>query len=65
MPLSAATKEAVSLMRLLTNLKTNPIEPTVLMEDNQGAIAIANNPIPHVRTKHVDTTPIITMFVKL
>ena len=28
--------------------------PTVLMEDNQGAIAIAKNPIIHARTKHID-----------
>ena len=24
------------------------------MEDNQGAIAIAKNPIAHARTKHID-----------
>jgi len=24
------------------------------MEDNQGAIAIANNPVAHSRTKHID-----------
>ena len=29
-------------------------EPTVLMEDNQGAIAIAKNPMAHARTKHID-----------
>ena len=25
-----------------------------LMEDNQGAIAIAKNPVTHSRTKHID-----------
>ena len=33
------------------DLRTAPKEPTVLMEDNQGVIAIARNPI---RTKHID-----------
>ena len=52
--LSAATQEAVWLRRLLTSLKAIPNGPTVLMEDNQGAIAIAKNPIAHARTKHID-----------
>ena len=29
-------------------------EPTVIFEDNQGAIAIAKNPVSHSRTKHID-----------
>ena len=45
--LSSATQEAVWLRRLLVDLRTAPKESTVLMEDNQGAIAIA-------RTKHID-----------
>ena len=28
--------------------------PTVLMEDNQGAICIAKNPVSHARTKRID-----------
>lgn len=28
-------------------------QPTVIYEDNQGAIAIANNPTNHSRTKHI------------
>lgn len=27
---------------------------TVILEDNQGAIAIAKNPVDHARTKHID-----------
>ena len=27
---------------------------TVILEDNQGAIAIAKNPVDHSRTKHID-----------
>ena len=52
--LSSATQEAVWLRRLLTDLKATPRKPTVLMEDNQGAIAIARNPVSHARTKHID-----------
>ena len=51
--LSSATQEAVWLRRLLTDLRVVK-EPVVLMEDNQGAIAIARNPIAHARTKHID-----------
>lgn len=52
--LSTATQEAVWLRRLLMDLNAFPNGPTVLMEDNQGAIAIAKNPIAHARTKHID-----------
>ena len=52
--LSFATQEAVWLRRLLTDLGAAPTKPTVLMEDNQGAIAIARNPVAHARTKHID-----------
>ena len=52
--LSSATQEAVWLRKLLSDLGVAPDEPTVLMEDNQGAIAIARNPVAHARTKHFD-----------
>ncbi len=52
--LSAATQEIVWLRRLLTDLKVLPDGPTTLMGDNQGAIAIAKNPVAHARTKHID-----------
>ena len=51
---SAVTQEAVWLRRLLADLQALPVEPTVIMEDNQSAIAIARNPILHARTKHID-----------
>ena len=51
---SAATQEAVWLRRLLAGLQALPVEPTVIMEDNQSVIAIARNPILHARTKHID-----------
>lgn len=52
--LSTATQEAVWIRRLLSDLKVTQKHPTVLMEDNQGAIFIANNPVSHSRTKHID-----------
>jgi len=45
--LSAATQEAVWLRRLLPDIKATPKTPTIIREDNQGAIAIAKNPISH------------------
>ena len=29
-------------------------DPTVIMEDNTGVIAIAKNPVSHSRTKHIN-----------
>ena len=52
--LSVATQEAVWLRRMLDDLQAKPKDPTVLMEDNSGAIAIAKNPVSHARTKHID-----------
>ena len=52
--LSTCAQEAIWLRRLLDGLKASPSGPTVIMEDNQGAIAIAKNPVAHTRTKHID-----------
>ena len=52
--LSVATQEAVWLRRLLVDLKENSVGPPVMMEDNQGTIAMAKNPVSHARTKHID-----------
>ena len=38
----------------LQSLKALPEDPTIIMEDNQGAIALVKNPIAHARTKHID-----------
>ena len=54
MALSTATQEAVWLRRMLADLQANPKDPTVMLEDNNGAIAIAKNPVSHARTKHID-----------
>jgi hypothetical protein len=52
--LCSATQEAVWLRKLLADFKEVLKEPTELMEDNQGTIAIARNPISHARVKHID-----------
>ena len=45
---------AVWIRQLLDDLHMSQDQPTVIMEDNQGAICLANNPVIHSRTKHVD-----------
>ena len=52
--LSEATQEAIWLQRLLTDIGVPLKGPTVIHEDNQGAFAIARNPVAHARTKHID-----------
>ena len=52
--LSGATQEAIWLRRLLTDVGKPLAEPVVINEDNQGAIAMAKNPVGHARTKHID-----------
>ena len=51
--LSLAAQEATWLQKLFTDLQI-PTKPIVIKEDNQGAIALARNPIAHSRTKHID-----------
>ncbi len=51
--LSQAAQECVWLRRLLSDLGMD-VTPVVILEDNQGAIAIAKNPVDHSRTKHID-----------
>ena len=52
--LSSATQEVVWLRKLLiSDLQVTSPEQTILMEDNQGAISIAKNPVAHSRTKHI------------
>lgn len=51
---SVATHEKVWIRRLLEDLQALTEGLTIIMEDNQGAIEIAKNPILHARTKHID-----------
>ena len=52
MALCTCAQEAIWLRRLL--LKAIPSGPTMINEDNQGAIEIAKKPIAHMLTKHID-----------
>lgn len=52
--LSTATQEAVWLRKLLKDFGESQDQATMIMEDNQGTICIAKNPIEHSRTKHID-----------
>ena len=54
--LSQATQEAIWIRRLLCDLGRKADGPTLINEDNQGAIEIARNPKFHNRTEHIDTT---------
>ena len=49
-----ATQEAIWLRSLLADLNFIQEEPTIIHEDNQGAIAMSNNPKFHARTQHID-----------
>ena len=52
--LCRATQEATWIRRLLSDLHSLPEQPTVIMEDNQGALYIAKNQAVQARTKHID-----------
>ena len=49
-----ATKEAIWLYTLLTELDFPSTTATMIYADNQGCIALANNPVSHSRAKHID-----------
>jgi len=52
--LANATKEAIWLHTLLTELDFPPTMATMIHADNQGCIALANNPVSHSCAKHID-----------
>ena len=52
--LSQATQEAVWLRQLLNDVGFKQVMPTILYEDNQGAISLSKNPKLNSRTKHID-----------
>jgi hypothetical protein len=49
----ACVQEAIYLRQLLGDLGYEQEEPTIIYEDNQGCIALAQNPIMHKRSKHI------------
>jgi hypothetical protein len=52
--LCATTFEVVWLRRILEDVGEEQKEPIMIKCDNQSSIKLANNPIFHARTKHVD-----------
>ena len=54
MALLQTTKESLWIQRLLNELGRTAENANVIYEDNQGAIALANNPEHHAQTKHID-----------
>ena len=57
MALAVAVQEALYLKRLMLEFKERKecsSSPVVIHEDNQGCIALANNPVYQQRTKHID-----------
>jgi len=52
--LCAATCEAVWLRRILQDVGEQQTKATVIKSDSQSSIKLANNPVYHARTKHVE-----------
>ncbi|PKU85270.1 uncharacterized protein LOC114579062 [Dendrobium catenatum] len=52
--LSAAASDVLWLRRLVDELRLSQPIPTKIFCDNTSAIALANNPIFHARTKHIE-----------
>ena len=54
MALTQATKECIWLIRLLAELGYPLNKTPIILEDNQSAIALANNLEFYNRVKHID-----------
>ena len=54
MAASHCVREALWLRQLLDDVRCKYDEGTLIMCDNQGAIALAKNPVYHARTKHIE-----------
>ena len=52
--LGEAVKEVFSMKTLLGELGEAQEGPVDVLEDNQGCIALAKNPVSHARSKHID-----------
>ena len=51
---SAASREAVWLRKLLSDLFGTELEPTIIHCDNQSCIKLTENPVFHDRSKHIE-----------
>ena len=52
--LSEAMREALWLRQLLIELDVGFVAPIIIRVDNQSAIRLAENPVAHQRSKHID-----------
>jgi hypothetical protein len=52
--LTATAREALWLRSVLTELGQRPPSATTIYEDNESAMKLVNNPVQHVRSKHID-----------
>ncbi|KAI0498967.1 hypothetical protein KFK09_019866 [Dendrobium nobile] len=52
--LASLTADVVWLRRILTDFGIPQTQPTSIYCDNTSAIALANNPVFHARTKHIE-----------
>lgn len=54
MALASAIQESIHLEQLLSGIDGYKYAQTKVYEDNQGAIALAKNPVNRQRCKHID-----------
>ena len=54
MAATSATNQGIWLRKTLFELDLLPEEPTVIYVDNKSTIAMAENPVQHGRTKHIN-----------
>lgn len=52
--LASAVQEATWMRQLFEDLHNKQTKPMVIREDNQSAIAIAQNPQSHSKMRHID-----------
>jgi hypothetical protein len=54
MALCESVKEVIWLRMLMEELGLSQVYPSKILEDNQGCIKLAENPVVHGRSKHID-----------
>ena len=54
MALTCAIQEGIFLKQLLNDMLTEEVTPIFVHVDNKGTMELANNPVHHKRSKHID-----------
>ena len=52
--LSITCQETIYLARLVNELTEHDLQPTIIKNDNQGALSLIKNPVKHSKSKHID-----------